>query len=241
MGCGIPIMDFLWTGIQYLTKMKILLAIFSAHKYDYIDPQGLIKDWFTRPNVDRVSALWDTWLKDVTVDYKIFRGRRAGISPIDEVWLDAPDDYFHSSYKLKALAQYALDHGYDYVLKIDDDMWVYWDRLDLAPTDDYIGGGPSGFAAGCAYWMSERLMRLLVVSPCFRWQEDFWVGCVAENNRIPFIKDARYFIAPSTQQNQYISDEALSNSNQYLTIHSLSPEQMRRHYKEIYGKSSDSQ
>ena len=198
-----------------------------------------MKDWFIRPNVDRVSALRDTWLKDVTVDYKIFYGvqpgERVNRAPLeDEVFLNAPDDYYHSSQKLKALAQYALEGGYDYVLKIDDDMWVYWERLDLQPTADYIGGGPSGFAAGCAYWMSARLMKLLVASPCFRWQEDFWVGCVAENNHIPFTKDARYYLAPTTQQNQYISDEALSKPNNYFSIHSLSPDQMRRYQGDLW-------
>ena len=223
--------------------MKILLAIFSCHQYDYKFDDQNMKDWFVRPNVDRVSALRDTWLKDVTCDYKIFKGRRAGIHdsalhirPSDEVWLDAPDGYQHSSRKLKTLVQYALDCGYDYVLKIDDDVFVYWDRLNLNPTADYIGGGPSGFAAGCAYWLSKQAMQLLVQQPCFRWQEDYWVGCVMEMNHVPFTKDARYYIAPTTQKNQYISDEALSKPNDYLSIHSLSPNQMRQHYKEIYGK-----
>ena len=211
--------------------MKILLAVFSCHQYNYRFDDPCMKDWFTRPDVDRVSALRDTWLKDVTCDYKIFYGagaRRAAEK--DEVFLNAPDDYQHSSSKLKALMQYALEKGYDYVLKIDDDMWVYWDRLNLHPTVDYIGGGPSNFAAGCAYWMSARLMQLLVSSPCFRWQEDYWVGCVAENNHIPFTKDARYFIAPTTQTCQYISDDALYKPNDYLTIHSVSPTQMRTYY-----------
>lgn len=201
-----------------------------------------MKDWYVRTTVDRVAALRDTWLKNVTVDYKIFYGQGGTRPPKeDEVFLDAPDGYQHSSQKLKALVQYALDNGYEYLLKIDDDVFVYWDRLNLNPTADYIGGGPSGFAAGCAYWLSARPMRLLVASPCFRWQEDFWVGCVMENNHIPLTKDARYFIAPSTQTNQYISDAALVNPNDYFTIHSLSPDQMRQHHKEIYGKSSNHQ
>ena len=212
--------------------MKVLLSIFSCHKYDYVDPNGLLKDWFTRPNVDRVSALRDTWLKDVTVDYKIFYGRGAKRPSLpDEVFLDAPDDYYHSSQKLKALAAYALNQGYQYTLKIDDDTWVYWNRLDLNPTADYIGGGVNtNFAPGCAYWMSARLMQALIASPCFRWQEDGWVGEVAERNRIPFTRDPRYYIAPSTKDCQYISDKALSKPNDYLTIHSLSPEQMRTYY-----------
>lgn len=214
--------------------MKILLGIFSCHRYNYKFDNDCMTDWYVRPNVDRVGALRDTWLKDVTVDYKIFYGQGGTHPPKeDEVYLSAPDGYQHSSQKLKALIQYALDNGYEYLLKIDDDVFVYWDRLDLNPTADYIGGGPSNFAAGCAYWLSRRAMELTVVNPCFRWQEDFWVGCVMENNRIPFTKDARYYIAPSTQNCQYISDAALSNPNDYLTIHSLSPDQMRQHYKEI--------
>jgi hypothetical protein len=212
--------------------MKILLAIFSCHKYYYKFDDGLIEDWFHRTNVDRVSALRDTWLKDVTVDYKIFRGLGNGttIPLLDEVFLNAPDGYQHSSQKLKAIAKYALDNGYDYVLKIDDDVFVYWERLNLQPTADYIGGGPNSFASGFTYWLSAKAMRLLVASPCFRWQEDYWVGSVMENNRIPLVKDTRYFCAPTTQTNQYISDEALSKPNEYLSIHSLSPEQMRTYY-----------
>jgi hypothetical protein len=211
--------------------MKILLAIFSAHKYDYIDPQGLIKDWFTRPNVDRVSALRDTWLKDVTVDYKIFKGRRIGTPLTDEVWLDAPDDYFHSSQKLKALVRYALDQGYDALVKVDDDTFVLWDRfMANLPTSDYVGGGPSGFAAGCFYWLSRRAMEVVVQQPCFRWQEDFWVGCCLENAKIPLVKDPRYYIAPSTQTCQYIADADLYKPHQYISIHSLSPEQMRAYH-----------
>lgn len=215
--------------------MKILLGIFSCHKYDYKFDDDCTKDWYVRPNVDRVSALRDTWLKDVTVDYKIFYGcgmtSRTPLS--DEVFLSAPDEYKASSQKMKALVRYALDNGYDYILKIDDDVFVYWNRLDLNPTADYIGGGPSGFAAGCAYWLSRKAMQLLVQQPCFRWQEDYWVGCVMENEKIPFSKDARYYIAPSTQNCQYISDEALSKPNDYLSIHSLSPDQMRQYHKEI--------
>ena len=213
--------------------MKLLLAVFSCHRYNYKDPQGLIEDWFTRPNVDRVSALRDTWLKDVTVDYKIFRGLGNGTTiPLpDEVFLNAPDGYFQSSQKLKALAQYALNNGYDYLLKVDDDVFVYWDRLDLQPTADYIGGGPNtGFASGFTYWLSAEAMRFLIASPCSRWQEDVWVGCVMENNHVPLTKDARYFCAPTTRTNQYISDEGLVNPNNFLTIHSLSPEQMRTYY-----------
>ena len=218
---------------------NILLGIFSCHRYDYKFDNDTMKDWFVRPNVDRVSALRDTWLKDVTVDYKIFKGRRVGlhdtavhIRPSDEVWLDAPDDYQHSSQKLKALVQYALAGGYDAIVKVDDDVYLHWDRfMANLPISDYVGGGPSGFAAGCFYWLSRRAMEVLIQQPCFRWQEDFWVGCCLENARIPLVKDVRYHIAPSTQTCQYIADMELYRPHQYISIHSLSPEQMRAYHR----------
>src|ERR1017187_3958387 len=103
--------------------MKILLVIFSCHQYNYKFDNQCMKDWFIRPDVDRVSALRDTWLKDVTVDYIVVKGRpTARQEPLpDEIFVDAPDDYQHSSLKLKELVQYALALGYGYILKIDDD------------------------------------------------------------------------------------------------------------------------
>src|ERR1035437_7889342 len=191
--------------------MKVLLAIFSCHKYDYKFDDGCTKDWFTRTNVDRVGALRDTWLKDVTVDYKIFYGQGGTRPPQDdEVYLSAPDDYQHSSQKLKALVQYALEKGYDAIAKSDDDMYLHWDRfMTNLPISDYVGGGPSGFAAGCFYWLTLRAIEEVVAHPCVRWQEDYWVGSCLEKARIPLVKDSRYYIAPSTQINQWITDEAL--------------------------------
>ena len=214
--------------------MKLLLGIFSCHRYDYHFDDQCMKDWYIRTDVDRVSALRDTWLRDVDCDYKIFYGRGANREPLaDEIFLDAPDDYQHSSQKLKKLVQYALETGHDRLLKIDDDTWAYWDRLKkIVLSDDYVGGGPSNFAAGFTYWLSAKAMNLLVNTSCYQWQEDFWVGRVLESHGVKFVKDPRYFVAPTTKNCQYISDEELAKPNNYLTIHSLSPDQMRRLYKE---------
>ena len=214
--------------------MKLLLGIFSCHRYDYHFDDQCMKDWYIRTDVDRVSALRDTWLRDVDCDYKIFYGRGANRESLaDEIFLDAPDDYQHSSQKLKKLVQYALDTGHDRLLKIDDDTWAYWDRLKkIVPSDDYVGGGPSNFAAGFTYWLSAKAMNLLVNTSCYQWQEDFWVGRVLESHGVKFVKDPRYFVAPTTKENQYILDEELAKSNNYLTIHALSPDQMRKVYKE---------
>lgn len=216
--------------------MKILLAVFSCHQYLY-----RADDWFKRPTRDRVSALRDTWLKDVTVDYKIFYGRGAHRQPLaDEVFLDAGDDYEHSAEKIKGVIAWAYARGYDYVLKVDDDVYVNWERLSLTPTADYSGGGGphyrGQYCAGITYWLSRRSMEVLLAtslatSDINAWAEDRWVGTSLWKKQIRCAFDDRYYVAKQTRENQYISDEELAAPNDHLTIHSLSPEQMRRHHE----------
>lgn len=210
--------------------MKVLLAIFSCHMYNYTATD--CRDWFIRTNVDRVQGIRDTWLKDVTGDYKIFKGRQAGTPPSDEVWLDAPDDYHHSAEKLRALIRWALDNGYEKICKIDDDVWVYYERLMAnVPTEDYVGNGHGRqFAPGYTYWLSRRSMMLLDKSPAGCWAEDRWVGESLRKQQILCTHDARYHLVKPTKTNQYISDGELGKPNNYLTVHSLSPDQMRSLY-----------
>jgi len=234
--------------------MKTLYAIFTCHRYDYEHPQFV--DWFTRPNVDRVSAIRDTWLKDVIaagVDYKFFYGRptvekrifnRANIDhgfrqpEADEVFLECADDYYSSALKLRHLVNYALVNGYERICKIDDDVYVYVDRLiENAPTK-WTGGGKPNTPAGPCYWLMKKDMLLLKEGSAPHWAEDAWVGTVLlGQNQTPAF-DARYYIAPQTKNNQYITDEELAEPNRYFTIHSLSPVQMRKYYVEELCKRS---
>jgi hypothetical protein len=235
--------------------MKILLAIFTCHKYQYTTPGSNMKDWFTRPVTDRVSGIRDSWLKDVTGDYKFFYGRGdEALRKSDTVFLNAPDDYLHSAEKLKALVQWALANGYDKLVKIDDDMYVYYDRLMAnVPTEDYVGSStgpvrtPTGvnpgnaewwkktaiYCSGCTYWLSKKAMEVLATAPAGCWAEDRWCGETLFRNKIFSTINNRYYIAPHTRTCQYITDEELYKPNNYLTIHSLSPDQMRRYYNSL--------
>lgn len=110
---------------------RSLLASYTYHRYEY--QPSHFTDCVSRPVVDRISALRGTWLKDVDIDYRLFYGQPpegSGREPKpDEVFLDAPDGYATLPLKTKALAKWALDHGYDRLCKCDDDMWVHWDRM----------------------------------------------------------------------------------------------------------------
>ena len=195
-----------------------------------------MRDWFTRPVVNRVEAIRDTWLKDVTFDYKFFYGRGPdAFRKSDTVFLNAPDDYHHSDQKIRGVIRYALEHGYDRLLKIDDDVYAYWNRITAnVPSADYVGGGPFGpgsaYCSGAAYWLSRKAMEILDRARAGCWAEDRWVGETLQRANIHCAFDPRYFVALQTRSNQYISDEALAATHDYITIHSLSPDQMRREH-----------
>ena len=221
---------------------KTLLVIFSCHQYDYKHSE--YQDWYTRPVTARVEGIRASWLKDVDVDYKIFYGRppkrykevaRGNIVGLeldksfrdpreDEVFLDVNDGYYYSAEKIRAIIRYALDKGYDRIVKVDDDVYVYWGRLMAnAPEDAWVGGGSPNAIAGPCYWLSKSSLQILNANSAPHWAEDAWVGTVLLNNNVTPRFDSRYYIAPQTKNCQYISDEELSKPNDYLTIHSLSP------------------
>ncbi len=222
---------------------KFLLAIFSAHEYKY-EIAGC-RDWFSRPIVNRIEGLRNSWLRDVTGDYRIFKGFAQGRTPqADEVFLPVLDDYHHSVEKIKGVIKYALDNSYDSLCKVDDDTWVYYDRLmaNIPTGADYVGSGrgwdiesskrfPTIFSPGFTYWLSKRAMEEVLKAPQGVWAEDRYVGESLKRAGISLTTDYRYHLCRPTKNRQWISDDELLKPNDWLTFHSASPEQMRRLYE----------
>ncbi len=154
--------------------MRKLVAIMTCHK-----------------NRVRADAQRATWVKDIreqgTADVVFFLGRRPyegvrgqmvmpGDCPAaDEVWFNCDDSYYGIPDKVIRICQWALEHGYDYVAKCDDDVYIAPLRFAALPLGaDYIGRfrGPYGqypahLASGFFYWLSasacvhiQRSMRL---------------------------------------------------------------------------------
>ena len=76
-------------------------------------------------------------------------------------------------------------------------------------------------------------MEIVAASPEISWAEDRHVGEALKRAGVNPTFDFRYYIAPPTRSNQYLSEEALAQPNDYITIHSLSPDQMRRHWRKV--------
>src|SRR6266704_2712838 len=156
--------------------MKKLIAIVTCHAPQY---------------KERANAQRATWAKHATqcgFDLRFFLGQApAGQRPgADEVFLNVDDGYHGMPAKVKAVCKWALENGYDYLFKTDDDCYV--NMLVLRATKhegkDYVGRfrGPSGgypadYASGYAYWLSRKAMAAVSAASLTEdWAEDRWVA-----------------------------------------------------------------
>ena len=133
--------------------MKILIAVTTCHMFR-----------------ERANACRRTWVKDANnVEVKFFLGHKDGYTPLaDEVMLDCPDSYHYLTKKTQLLRKWALDNGFDYVWKVDDDAYIRPERLIPLSGPDYIGRlrGPSGlypspYCSGFCYGLSRRSLEIL--------------------------------------------------------------------------------
>lgn len=121
----------------------------------------------------RAKAQRDTWAANPPegVHVQWFVG---GEHFQNEVRLPVPtDDYGSLPAKTKALCEYAIERDYDFVVKVDDDVYLDLERLKASvPTGhDYAGrvrlpsnGLPAPYCSGFCYWLSRKAMQLVVNS-----------------------------------------------------------------------------
>lgn len=136
--------------------MKILIAVVNARSRQ--------STW--------AQAVRDTWKPRVTqADVFFFVGRGSGTVPDDTVVLDCDDSYEGLPDKVREIIRWAYDHGYDFVLKCDDDVvldppkmfasgfekYEYTGRANRQPTSECPFWIPMGFN----YWLSRKCMEIL--------------------------------------------------------------------------------
>lgn len=183
--------------------MRILIAIVACHKrYQYCAYQ---------------RGSWISELPKGTLS-RFFFGR-GGTNPrpfymADEIDLPVPDDYGNLILKVRAIFEWAYQEGYDYVLKCDDDTYLFPDRFLKSGFQrwDYIGqsrvldGLGRGICSGGCYGLSRKALKVLIESPrelMYKprhlnlisgalWQEDRWVAEVLQKNGIQPHNDPRF-------------------------------------------------
>lgn len=158
---------------------------------------------------DFAEASRQTWINNIQgADYKIFYGRGNHPLKFDEVQLDAPDDYYHLITKIYEIVKWAFAHGYDYILKCDDDVYVLPDRLIASNLRkwDFVGGESFGIdennrlfryqggvlAPGGAWWLSRKAMQaVLSFERPEEGADEPWVASALKQHGIQVHIDAR--------------------------------------------------
>lgn len=177
---------------------KPLIAIVTCHRFK-----------------NRADGQRATWIPEVKgMDYKFFLGSGGDRPPgADEVFLDVNDDYPSLPWKVRAVMKWADEHGYDCVLKCDDDTFICPEKLEL-PLTPYEGRVnhshvrliPNGWCSGFAYWLAGiGLKAVAYAEEPTTGAEDLWTGIVL--NKTGFRpRDLKSFIALSVISTRMWSD-----------------------------------
>jgi hypothetical protein len=177
--------------------VKPLLAIVACHRFQR-----------------RIESVRSTWLTgSLPIDYKIFYGRGSDRTPAaDEVFLDVDDGYHTLPHKVQAIMKWAMENGYDAVCKVDDDVYVFPDRLmNALPHSPYEGRvnyhskmAPLGWCSGFSYWVAGEGLQKLVDAgePKFK-AEDVWVGTVMSKNNIKAVAQHGFRVMSVVAKDQW--------------------------------------
>lgn len=147
--------------------MKSLIAVITCHKFEW------------RANKQR-----KTWVNEALAegfDVLFFVGHGEEHKGDDVVHLDVADDYESLPCKVKAMFSWAADHGYDYIMKTDDDTVIRPVRLKeliASKPGDYFGRCMRGaYCSGFGYILTNKAAHIVAQSESDNdWAEDRWVG-----------------------------------------------------------------
>lgn len=162
--------------------MKVLVALETCALPKYAERRKLI------------TSTWGKRLKE-PFTFMEFDGPMLGVG----------DGYQDLPAKTRTIASYARDHGYDWLLIVDDDVFIKVERLTIPTHGDYLGkllpeqadeANPL-YCAGAFYWLSKRAISLVADAPLTnRLAEDQWVGDVLRANSIHPVCDPQFTLYP---------------------------------------------
>jgi len=210
---------------------KILIAIRCCHsRQDYAQAQR------------------ETWLKNSSVDYKIFYGDGHHELKDDEVQLLVPDDYDHVLLKAWRMIEWAYEQGYDFIFKCDDDVYAFPDRL--ASSDyvnwDFVGGESFGIdgkrlfryvndrtAPGGAYWLSRKAMEAVLGVMGHGDGEERWMAEVLSKQNIRVHIDSRTGCYGNLPVGSYeFLHGSLPKESEVIALYEFNPDEMRAEHEQ---------
>jgi hypothetical protein len=225
-----------WSSEQ---PKKVLVAIPVCHGYTY---GSYSNNFHNDKQSPRIQALRDTWLRDLAsfdsyVDYKFFYGEGAERDPLeDEIFLKCPDTYESLPIKVQMIIRWALQHGFEYIYKCDDDTFCYIDRLLASDfrEHDQVGyspcflqrepGNANYIVGGPGYTLNKQSMELVANgSPFHTGAEDLQVGHALVKRRMNRHVDLRFLPGFNAH---FIDIAKLPAEHNYISLHSIRPQDM---------------
>ena len=173
--------------------MKTLIALISCHaRPQYADAQR------------------ETWITQVPagLDYRFFLGQGNREPKADEVFLSCDDSYRGLPNKVQETVRWALSYGYDYMLKIDDDVVLKPAVFASAGYNNYDFSGhinedrqavsaPWGFC----YTLSRRAMeKVAQASLPPNNNDEVWVANTLAQHGITLHNENRYHLHKGNRQ-----------------------------------------
>lgn len=160
----------------------------------------------------------NTWLKqwNQLVDYKFVLGQGNSKKLDDELVLSVDDTYQGLPQKIQASHKWALEKGYDYILKTDCDVFMHVPRLFQSNFEKHPYSGnlfwPEAkyrFVLGSAYWLNKKASEILVKAKLPAYPayggDDVWVGRIMQENDIPIHHEPRYYVGQNPNWKDVIS------------------------------------
>ena len=167
--------------------MKTLIALITCHS------RGAYAD-----------AQRDTWVKKLpeNLEYRFFLGPSSREPKEDEVFLDCDDSYGGLPSKVRAVVRWAVEHGYDYVVKIDDDTVLNpsaflnsgYERYDFT---GHVNDDKSKVLIpwGFLYVLSKRSMEIMAQAPLPPNNNDeAWTANTLVGHGIGLHNEPRYYL-----------------------------------------------
>jgi hypothetical protein len=208
-------------------------------------------------HTSRHAAQEETWLKDLTVDYRFFVGclmKLAGSLPLNTTELAVDDSYHALSMKTREICRWVLDNDYDFVFKTDTDTLVSArNLLDSGFEKHYYYGGENEddmpasllgvfpnmriqFASGGAgYWLNRRAAMLVAYGPTVTSPaEDVYVAAILKANDITPVWSSGYRWRPGETVDKDMISLHLSSALQKP----YEAEQMYKGYKKLKDREN---
>lgn len=161
----------------------------------------------------------------------------------DVVELNVDDSYDGLSQKTWAIARWALEHGYEAVFKVNDDVVIFPARFGLPPRDaDYAGWvqDDGTWIQGHAYWLRRRALEAIAAAPMPAVipgaVEDRWVGWAMGAAGIPAVSEPRIGCVRRPQgRTAFDLARMLRATEPFYAAAEFNPEEIVALYDAVYG------